>query len=340
MPESPGRPGAFVGTMQTPIQIAHSTSTEARPRGEAVADGATMPSVSTIVVTYNNERQIADCLAALQADPAAARHIIVLDNASADATVAIVERSFPDVQLIRSPENLGFGRACNQAAAHGTGDYVAFVNPDTVLRGAAITELLRFAESRPGGGIYGGRAVTPDGRPRMESCFAPPSVWGNLCFGTGLSTAFPRSRLDPESLGRWNRDSVREVGVVTGMLMLVRRDLWEQLEGFDEDFFMYAEDVDISLRAAQLGYRPCITPAAVVVHEGGGSAPSTGTGRVMLLTGRVTLIRKQWSPLRRTAGISLLTLGVGLRAAAGRDGWRQAWRERAQWTQGYPRRAR
>ncbi len=328
--------------MQTPTEIARTTSTEAQAHGgDVVIDGAAPTAlVSTIVVTYNNERQIADCLTALSADPAAARHIIVIDNASADGTAAIVEESFPDVQLIRSPENLGFARACNAAARHGTGDYVVFVNPDTVLQGAAITELLRFAESRPVGGIYGGRAVTADGRPRMESCFAPPSVWGNLCFGTGLSTAFPRSRLDPESLGRWDRDSVREVGVVTGMLMLVRRDLWEQLGGFDEDFFMYAEDVDISLRAAQLGYRPCITPTAVVVHEGGGSAPSTGTGRVLLLTGRVTLIRKQWSPLRRTAGISLLVAGVGLRAAAGRDGWRQAWRERGQWMQGYPRRSR
>jgi N-acetylglucosaminyl-diphospho-decaprenol L-rhamnosyltransferase len=322
--------------MQTPIQIAHLTSTEARPRGEAVADGAALPSVSTIVVTYNNERQIAGCLASLLADPAAAEEIIVLDNASADETAALVEQSFPDVHLIRSPQNLGFGRACNEAAAHSSGEYVAFVNPDAELQGAAITELVRFAEGRPEGGIYGGRTLSADGEPGMETCFAPPSLWGNLCFGIGLSAAFPRTRLDPESMGRWNRDSVREVGVVTGLLMLVRRDLWQRLGGFDDDFFMYAEDVDISLRAAQLGYRPCITPAAVVIHEGGGSAPSTGAGRVLLLTGRATLIRKRWSPLRRRAGILLLALGVGLRAASGREGWRHAWRERAQWMRGYP----
>jgi Methyltransferase domain/Glycosyl transferase family group 2 len=123
--------------------------------------------------------------------------------------------------------------------------------------------------------------------------------------------------------------------VVTGLLMLVRRELWERLGGFDEDFFMYGEDVDLSLRAAQLGYRPCITPNAVVVHHGGASAPSTGARLVLLLTGRVTLMRKCWTSPRARVGTRLLLLGVALRAAAGRDGWRHAWRDRRQWAAGY-----
>ena len=291
--------------------------------------------MTTIVVTYNNERQIADCLRSLDADPATAGGIIVLDNASADATAQVVERSFPHVELIRSADNLGFGRACNMAAARSRADHVAFVNPDAVLQGDAISQLLAYAQRRPEGGIYGGRTLRPSGEPGMESCFAPPSIWGAFCFGTGLLTAFPRTRFDPESLGRWNRDSEREVGVVTGLLMLVKRDLWERLGGFDDDFFMYAEDVDISIRAAQLGFRPCITPNAVVVHESGASAPSTGAGRVLLLTGRVTFMRKHWSPLRRRIGSTLLLMGVGLRAAAGADGWRVAWRARRQWMRGY-----
>jgi N-acetylglucosaminyl-diphospho-decaprenol L-rhamnosyltransferase len=302
----------------------------------ATAGAGTSGSVTTIVVTYNNERQIAGCLTSLRADPATAGAVVVIDNASVDATAAIVAERFPEVRLIRSPENLGFGRACNEAAARTCGEYVAFVNPDAVLQGDAITQLLAFARARPEGGVYGGRAMTPAGEAAIGSCFAPPSLWGYWCFGTGLSSAFPRSRVDPESLGRWDRDSEREVGVVTGLLMLVRRRLWERLGGFDDDFFMYGEDVDLSLRATRLGYRPCITPNAVVVHEGGASAPSTGAGRVLLLTGRVTFMRKRWSQPRRTAGIALLLLGVGLRAAAGGAGWRDAWRQRARWLRGYP----
>jgi GT2 family glycosyltransferase len=313
--------------MQIQSQIALTTS----------ADPQSGASVSTIVVTFNNARQIVDCLASLQSDPATAGQIVVLDNGSTDETAAIVEQRFPDVRLIRSPENLGFARGCNAAAAQATtAAYVAFVNPDTMLRGDAITQLLAFADARPEGGIYGGRALRPNGEVGLESCYGPPSLWAYWCFGTGLSTAFPRSRFDPESLGRWNRDSDREVGVVTGLLMLVRRDLWDRLGGFDEDFFMYAEDVDISMRAAQLGYRPCITPQAVVVHEGGGSSETSGAKRVLLLTGRVTYMRKQWSLVRRTAGISLLLLGVGIRAVARDESWGHVWRHRAQWTRGYP----
>jgi len=233
--------------MQTSTETALSTSADAEPRTQdgsavGVADGA---SVTTIIVTYNNERQIADCLSSLGADPATAGGIVVLDNASTDGTAALVAEAFPDVQLIRSTENLGFGRACNAAAAHARTDYVAFLNPDTVLQGNAISELLALARRRPEGGIYGGRTMTPEGVAGMESCYAPPSLWGAWCFGTGLSTAFPRTIFDPESMGRWNRDSEREVGVVTGLLMLVPRELWKRLGGFDDDYFMYSEDVDI-----------------------------------------------------------------------------------------------
>lgn len=321
------------------MQLPAPTAT-AHARSRAAAEGSpggvsAVEPVTTIVVTYNNERQIADCLASLQRDPTTADAIVVVDNASADATAAIVAEQFPNVELVRSPANLGFGRACNVGAQRAAGDYLAFVNPDTVIEDDAITNLLAFARSRPEGGIWGGRAIKPDGSPGIESVFAQPSLWGNLCFGLGLTTLLPRSIFDPESLGGWERDSVREVGVVCGLLMLVERRLWERLNGFDEDFFMYAEDVDLSLRAAKLGYRPCMTPKAVVVHEGGGSSPTTGAGRTLLLTGRVTFIRKHWGPLRRTAGIGLLLLGTGLRAAGGGEGWRDAWRQRKDWLHGY-----
>ncbi|HVL31159.1 MAG TPA: glycosyltransferase [Solirubrobacteraceae bacterium] len=312
--------------MQSPTEIAPLP-----PSAGATA----VASATTIVVTYNNERQIAACLASLREDPATAGGIVVVDNASADATVAIVRERFPEVELVQTGANLGFGRACNVGARRATGDYLAFVNPDTVLDGHAISNLLAFARRRPDGGIWGGRAMRPDGSPGIESVFAQPSLWGNLCFGLGLTTLLPRTVFDPESLGRWQRDSVREVGVVCGLLMLVERDVWDRLGGFDEDFFMYAEDVDLCRRAAKLGYRPSMTPDAVVVHEGGGSSPTTGAGRTLLLAGRVTFVRKHWGPLRSRAGTALLLLGTGIRAALGNEGWREAWRRRAEWLHGY-----
>jgi|GEM_PF-91207 len=312
------------------------TSIEIVPPHET-GQGASRPpaTVTTIVVTYNNERQIEDCLTSVLADPASSGGLIVVDNASSDATASVIAERFPQVTLVRSPDNLGFGRACNLAAKQTAGDYLAFVNPDAVLHGEAITRLVRFARTRPRGGIYGGRTVEPDGTAGIESVFAQPSLWGSFCFGSGLSTLAPRTVFDPESMGRWNRDTVREVGFVAGLLMLVDRELWTRLDGFDDDFFMYCEDADLALRAARLGYRPCMTPDASVTHEGGGSSPTNGAQRTLLLTGRVTFMRKNWSPLRSRAGIGLLALGVGLRSAGGEPGWRDAWDTRSVWLHGY-----
>ena len=121
------------------------------------------------------------------------------------------------------------------------------------------------------------------------------------------STAFKGSRLfDPEAIGGWKRDSVREVGVVTGCLLLAPRALWRELGGFDPRFFMYGEDADLSMRAWARGLRPAITPDAVITHEIGVSSASRPDKLVLLFRGKATLLRKHWSPPRRALGLALL----------------------------------
>ena len=162
-----------------------------------------------------------------------------------------------------------------------------------------------------------------------------------------LSTVFKNSRLfDPESLGGWERDTVREVGIVTGCLLLAPRAVWQRLGGFDLRFFMYGEDADLAMRAWAAGYRPAITPDSVVTHEVGVSSASRPDKLMMLMRGKVTLLRKHWRSPRRELGIRLLLAGVGLRALAptsmtgkngGRPGaWREVWRARRGWLEGYP----
>src|SRR5204862_7187826 len=114
-----------------------------------------------------------------------------------------------------------------------------------------------------------GGAVDP------KSCWGAPTLWSLVCFASGLSTLFPRTRLfDPESLGRWPRDTEQEVDIVTGCLLLTRRNVWDELGGFDERFWVYGEDADFCLRAAGRGWRPAITPRATVVHVVGASSAS------------------------------------------------------------------
>jgi GT2 family glycosyltransferase len=166
-------------------------------------------------------------------------------------------------------------------------------------------------------------------------------------FAFGLTTLFPKNRwLDPESLGDWQRDSVREVGVVTGCFLLSPKAVWEELGGLDESYFMYGEDVDLAMRARKAGYRPVICPTAELVHEGGKSSETPVHKTLLLYRGKASLVRSHWKGFAQTLGLFLLLAGTGLRAllssiisvarkpeAAGR--WQTLWSRRDEWLQGY-----
>jgi GT2 family glycosyltransferase len=165
-----------------------------------------------------------------------------------------------------------------------------------------------------------------------------------------LSTAFRGHRLfDPEAMGGWDRDSAREVGVVTGCLVMVHRDVWQALGGFEPRFFMSGEDTDLSLRAREAGYRPMITPDAEVVHTIGASSSVPTNRMVMIMRGKVTVFQLHWGPTGARVGRALLLAGVALRAVLGvakqalgrsrtrdQDAWVGSWLRRREWLDGYP----
>jgi GT2 family glycosyltransferase len=295
------------------------------------------PDVSILIVTYRCREAARACLESLRETVAVPHEVIVLDNASGDGTVEMVRAGFPDVRLIASEENLGFALGCNRAAEEARGEYVLLLNPDTVVHEGAVANLLAFARANPRHGLYGGRTLDPDGSVNPGSCWGAPTLWSLFCFATLLTSAFKRTRLfDPESLGGWKRDTVREVDVVTGCLLLAPKALWGELGGFDTRFFMYGEDADLSLRAAALGYRPAITPDAVVTHEIGVSSAAREDKLLLLFRGKATLLRKHWRGLRLRAGLGLLQAGIGLRSLISRGPWSQVWRSRSEWLDGYP----
>jgi GT2 family glycosyltransferase len=257
----------------------------------------------------------------------------------------MVREGFPEATLFALDDNIGFAAGVNRLAEHAAGEFLLLLNPDTVVHPHALENLVAFARERPQHGLYGGRTLNPDGSVHPASCWGKPTVWSLVCFATMLSTAFKGSRLlDPESLGRWQRDSVREVDIVTGCLLLAPASLWRELGGFDLRFFMYGEDADLALRAAALGYRPAITPEAVITHEIGASTESRPDKMVLVYRGKAALIRKHWPPPKRQLGLALLWAGVGLRAlmaraSSRREGgatWRAVWGARRNWLKGYP----
>jgi GT2 family glycosyltransferase len=303
------------------------------------------PDVSILIVTYKCRDEARACLASIYGQ----EHdldfeSLVLDNASADGTVEMLRAEFPQAQLVALEENIGFAAGVNRLAELATGEFLLLLNPDTVVHPGAIDQILSFARTAPEHGLYGGRTLNPDGTAHPASCWGKPTLWSLTCFATLLSTAFKGSRFfDPESLGSWQRDSVREVDIITGCLLLVRNALWQELGGFDERFFMYGEDADLALRAAALGYRPAITPSAVITHEIGASSATRPDKIVLVYRGKSALLRKHWRSPRRQLGLALLWTGVGLRALVARAtrnrgaaaAWRAVWQERHAWLQGY-----
>jgi GT2 family glycosyltransferase len=295
--------------------------------------------VAVLIVSYNTERELVRCLESLRAQRrSVTQQVVVVDNASSDGSVAAVRERFGEVELVASPENLGFARGVNLAATRADADFLLLLNPDTVVLDHAVDELVAFARAHPGHGLYGGRTVRPDGALEPSSCWALPTLWSTLMFVTGLSSLARGSRwLDPESMGGWARDTVREVDVVTGCLMLVPRAAWDQLGGFDERYFMYGEDADLALRARAAGLRPIVCPDAVVVHEVGRASAHRADKLLLLFRGKATLMRCHWRGPRRALGLALLAGGVAARALLARDAaWATLWRQRRTWLRGFP----
>lgn len=312
-----------------------------------------MTDISVVLVSYNTRELLKRCLQTVSTntDSSVSYEIIVVDNASIDGSVEMLQRDFPDVRVLPMSENLGFGPACNRAVEVSSGEYIALLNPDAELVGDTLGELLTFAADHPRAGIYGGRSINADGSLDPKSCWAAPTAWSTACWAVGLTKLFKGHPIfDPESMGEWKRDTVREVDVVTGYLLFIRREIWKELDGFDERFFLYAEDVDLCTRAKAAGYTPTIDPDAVVRHVGGASSATRAGKLVLLLKGKATYMKKHWSKPARTYGLLALLSGACLRSIGSRlaaavsrsdkateasQAWRTVVERRSDWVNGY-----
>jgi GT2 family glycosyltransferase len=308
--------------------------------------------VAILIVSYNTEDLLRESLRSVYEQRGALRQqVIVVDNGSVDGSVEMIRREFPEVVLIDAKQNLGFARGVNLAATRANADFLLLLNPDTVVLDRALERLVKFARSRPRHGLYGGRALKRDGSLEPTSCWALPTVWSMTCFALGLSTAFRHMRLfNPEAMTDWRRDSVREVGFISGCLLLASRDAWRRLGGLDERYFMYGEDADLGLRARLAGFRPIICPQACIIHDIGKASATRADKLLLLFRGKATLFRDHFVGWRQQFVLLELLMGVGLRALLGQlkprsnrseaDPWATLWSKRQDWIKGYPEPAR
>jgi N-acetylglucosaminyl-diphospho-decaprenol L-rhamnosyltransferase len=305
--------------------------------------------VSVLVVSYCTRALTLACLESLYSQPQGVSfEVVVVDNASNDGSAEAIASAYPQARLIALDENIGFGRASNIAARASDGEYVLLLNPDTEVPAGLLERMVAFERAHPDAGLVGGRTKKPDGTPDPSSCWGAFTLWSVTCFATGLSTIFKKNAFfDPESMGSWQRDSVRKVGVVTGCLLLARRTLWDELGGFDPRYFMFGEDFDLSARAIDLGYTPMITPDATIMHVLSASTTVRADRLVLMSKARMTIMQQRWRPAARRLGVVMYSFGVWFRGAAARVGelrsggrteraWAPTWQRRREWSAGYP----
>jgi GT2 family glycosyltransferase len=307
---------------------------------------------SILVISHNTRELTLACLRSLfEQTHGLEFEVIVVDNASTDGSAEAIAVAFPSARLIEPGTNLGFAAGNNLAARHARGELLLLLNPDTVIQDGAVQKAVAFARDNPEAGIVGGRTLFADGTLNPSSCHGRPTPWSLFCAGVGLSSVFRRSPwFDPESLGPWRRDTVREVPAVTGCFLLIRRELWERLGGFDESFFMYGEETDLCLRAAKLGQRCVICPDAQLIHYGGRSERARADKMVKLFRAKAQLFERHWRPGWIGFGIAMLKLWaltrmvafglaslVSPRRAEAYETWREIWRRRGEYTRTTPR---
>ncbi|MGV3639059.1 MAG: glycosyltransferase, partial [Adhaeribacter sp.] len=216
-----------------------------------------MKKLSVILVSYNVCYFLEQALLALrQALQGLEAEVWVVDNQSADQSVEMVRRRFPEVNLLVNEQNLGFAKANNQALALARGQYVLLLNPDTVVAEDSLRLCLEFMDRHPQAGGLGVQMIDGQGRFLPESMRGLPSPAVAFYKISGLTALFPRSRrFGRYYLGFLDPGQVQEVEVLAGAFMLLRQASLEKTGGLDESFFMYGEDIDLSCRLLQAGYR-------------------------------------------------------------------------------------
>jgi N-acetylglucosaminyl-diphospho-decaprenol L-rhamnosyltransferase len=243
---------------------------------------ANPPDVSVCIVSWKVKDLLRDCLNSLKAQAGNVTYeTIVVDNLSDDGSADMVRAEFPWVKLIDPRANLGFGRANNLAYRNSTGRWVLLLNPDTVVLDHAIEKLVGFAERHPEAAAVGGRTLKKDGKTLERSCcWGSPGMWPLFCKAFGLHILFWYIPIfNREAMDYWQRDSVREVGVITGCCLMIPRRVYEKTGGFDENFFMYAEETDLCWRMRNEG-KLLFCPDAQIIHLVGESAKKAESNRL------------------------------------------------------------
>ncbi len=229
--------------------------------------------LSIIIVSYNVKNFLEQCLLSVRrAINTLDAEVIIVDNDSPDQSAILLSRLFPDFRFIVNDSNRGFSKACNQGLSVATGNYILFLNPDTVVPEDAFTSCVAFMDTHHDAGALGVRMINGRGYYLPESKRGLPSPSVSLWKMSGMATRFPRSKVFAGYyLGHLNEDETHIIEVISGAFFFARRSTLELSGGFDERFFMYAEDIDLSIRITKSGFSCYYFPGITILHYKGKS---------------------------------------------------------------------
>lgn len=237
--------------------------------------------LSVIIVSYNVKYFLEQCLCSVEQAIVSSEwgvvskeniEVIVVDNNSTDGSIEYLQTKYPFVHFIANKENAGFAKANNLASAKAKGKYILFLNPDTIIGEDCFSKCILFMESNTDAGAIGVRMIDGNGKYLKESKRGFPTPWVSLCKMIGLTALFPSSRaFAGYYLGDLNNEYDHEVDVLSGAFMLVRKEAFSKAGGFDERFFMYAEDIDLSYSIIQAGYKNFYFSKISIIHFKGES---------------------------------------------------------------------
>lgn len=219
--------------------------------------------VSIIILSYNTASLISQCLSSVFTHVTDMPfEVIVVDNHSHDQSVHVIKTKFPKVRVIESEKNLGFAKGVNLGASHAKGDFLLFLNSDTTFSDNALEKLLTFVSTRKNVAVVGGKLENTDGSTSSSynDFYTLSKIVTFLFFKDRERRIFHKPK---------------RVDWVSGGFMLIKKDLFEEINGFDDHYFMYIEDMDLCFRLSKLGYEVFYLPEAVVSHVGQGSSNRT-----------------------------------------------------------------
>lgn len=224
--------------------------------------------LSVIIVNWNTKELLLSCLNSLYADRLDGKYEVwVVDNASSDGSPEAVRKQFPTVKLILTSQNVGFGAANNLAIHQSKGEFIWFLNSDTQIKPGAISPLIEFMEENPLAGGVGSKLLNPDGS-LQTSCYPFPTISRELWRLFHLDAIWKYGVYDQS---QWDPNKPREVDIIQGASLFLRREALDKVGIFDEDYFMYTEEVDLCYRLKNAGWHLYWVPQSEVIHYGGQS---------------------------------------------------------------------